>query len=322
MTGGSGFLGSAICKALASQGHQVTSLDDLSRGHARRLEDVEGLEACHGDVRRLQDVLSAASGCEVLWHLAAVNGTRHFYERPDTVLEVGLKGVLNAVDAAIQNKCRRLVFFSSSEVYQTPPEVPTDEAVRLVVPDVHNPRLTYGGSKIAGELAALHIAQRRGVEVIIIRPHNVYGPDMGHEHVIPEFTRKLVTLREEGPGPGYVLPIQGSGQETRAYCYIDDAVAGSLLAVERGASGEVFHLGNDVQTEIAALVQLMAASLGMTVRCQPGALMQGSTPRRCPDISKLRRLGYAPKVSLVDGLNQTMPFYEAHTLATLQEGRV
>lgn len=320
MTGGSGFLGSAICKGLVATGDEVVNLDDMSRGDQRRLAGVDGVRTRHGDVRVLADVVESASGCEVLWHLAAVNGTRHFYERPDVVLEVGLKGTLNAIDAALHAGCRRLVLFSSSEVYQTPPQVPTTEDVRLIIPDVHNPRLSYGGGKIAGELAALHIGQRRGLEVIIIRPHNIYGPDMGHEHVIPEFTKKLVTLRQTQSGPSYTLPIQGTGDETRAYCFIDDAVRGSLLAANRGTSGDIFHLGHDRETSIKELVSSMAAALDMTVRCQPGALRDGSTPRRLPDISKLKGLGYAPSISLTEGLAQTLPFYVEYAKSSGQRG--
>ena len=111
-----------------------------------------------------------------------------------------------------------LVVASSAEVYQTPSIVPTPETVPLTLPDSLNPRYSYGGSKIATELIAFDYAQDHYRKVQVFRPHNVYGPDMGYKHVIPQFITRAATAREEmsaGPVP---FDIQGDGTETRAFC--------------------------------------------------------------------------------------------------------
>lgn len=310
VTGGSGFLGAALVRELLAAGEAVRVLDDHSRGRSERLDGLD-VELVEGDVRDRAAVDRAMAGVEVVWHLAAVNGTRHFYERPDVVLEVGVKGTLHVIDAAVEAGTHRLVLFSSSEVYNQPERVPTPEDERLLVPDPSNPRFSYSGSKIAGELMALHIGAPRGLEPVIIRPHNVYGPDMGHEHVIPEFVRRLV---ESGARSGSVeLPIQGDGSETRAFCYIDDAARGALIAGTRGEAGGLYHLGTDDEVSIGDLASRVGVAMGLDVRPRASvARLAGSTPRRCPDITRLRALGYEPRVGLDDGLAPTVEWYRAH----------
>src|SRR5205814_1224891 len=151
------------------------------------------LRLVDGDIRNATVAASATEGCAVVFHLAAVNGTENFYTRPDVVLEVAVRGALATMDAAIEHRStvRRYVCFSSSEIYNEPTHVPTTEDERAMIPDVRNPRFSYGGGKLVSELLAFHYLQKRGVPAIVIRPHNVYGPDMGDEHVIPQFVRKI-----------------------------------------------------------------------------------------------------------------------------------
>ncbi|MCA9543518.1 MAG: SDR family NAD(P)-dependent oxidoreductase, partial [Myxococcales bacterium] len=187
VTGGSGFIGAALVRELVAHGHSVRVLDDHSRGRPQRLADLEAkIQLVDGDVRDLDAVMAATEGCQFVWHLAYVNGTRFFYEKPDVVLEVGVKGALNTVEAALECGVERYVLASTSETYNQPTHVPTTEAERLMIPDITNPRFSYGGGKIASELLALHLGGHRGLETVIFRPHNIYGPDMGFEHVIPE----------------------------------------------------------------------------------------------------------------------------------------
>ena len=157
LTGGSGFLGSQLCKELLDEGHDVVVLDDHSRGHPARLEHFgDRIKLVDGDVRDPASVRKATEGCEIVWHLAYVNGTRYFYEKPDLVLEVGIKGTLNTLEAALECGVKRYVLASTSETYNNPSHVPTTESERLMIPDVTNPRFSYGGGKIACELLTLH----------------------------------------------------------------------------------------------------------------------------------------------------------------------
>lgn len=312
VTGGAGFLGAALVHELLAAGHSVRVFDDLSRGAPHRLPDA--IEAITGDIRDPTAVHAAAAACHTLWHLAWINGTRHFYDRPDTVLEVGLRGTLNTIDAAIAHGIRRYVFVSTSEVYNTPTHIPTDETERLLIPDVKNPRFSYGGGKIAGELLTLHLAAHRGLQTIIVRPHNIYGPDMGADHVIPEAIARIIDLSDNLRRPAIDLPMQGDGRETRAFCHIRDAATGLSLAGQQGTPGEIYHLGRPEETPIADLMHAIGACLGIKLTLRPGPLPPGGTPRRCPDITRLMALGYHPRISLTDGLTETVKWYRDHIL--------
>ena len=142
---------------MLERGATVRVLDNGSRGHARRLAANDRLERLEGDVRDPAVVTRAMNGVATLCHLAAINGTRHFYERPYEVLDVGVRGTLCVLDAAAAAGVRDVLFMSSSEVYQTPPVVPTPEGVPATIPDVRNPRYSYAGSKLLGEQASLDI---------------------------------------------------------------------------------------------------------------------------------------------------------------------
>ena len=128
VTGGAGFLGAALVRRLVSLGHAVRVLDDGSRGTPRRLADIaDRLDYVQGDIRDAETVAAATRGMDSVLHLAAVNGTEFFYSKPELVLSVGVRGMLNVIEACRRNDVGDLVVASSSEVYQTPPTVPTDE---------------------------------------------------------------------------------------------------------------------------------------------------------------------------------------------------
>jgi nucleoside-diphosphate-sugar epimerase len=310
VTGGSGFIGSALVRRLVALGQRVRVLDDASRGRSDRLAGVE-VELVRGDVRDAEVVARAAKGVDRIWHLAAVNGTEFFYTKPEVVLDVGIKGITNVIDAALRHEVGELFVASSSEVYQTPPRIPTPEDVPLSIPDPHNPRYSYAASKIASEMLALNFGRKRLRRVVVFRPHNVYGPDMGWEHVIPQLTVRIRGLLSTSGGTLRV-PIQGDGSETRAFVHIDDAVDGLALVANAGEHLSIYNVGTDVETRIDALVRAIARSFGRDAEVVPGPAASGGTKRRCPDIARLRALGYRPQVSLDEGLATTVGWYDAH----------
>ena len=154
--------------------------------------------------------MQAAAGVDEIHHLAYVNGTEFFYSAPELVLDVGVRGMINVIDACRANSVGTLVLASSSEVYQTPPHTPTDETAPLVVPDPLNPRFSYGGGKIISELMAINYGRKDFERVLIFRPHNVYGPDMGFEHVIPQFCRRLQDAARAQTGRAH--PVRDPGR--------------------------------------------------------------------------------------------------------------
>jgi len=310
VTGGTGFIGAALVVRLLERGHRVRVLDDNSRGAERRLgKAVSDVELSIGDIRSADVVERAVAGVDAVHHLAFVNGTENFYKHPDLVLEVGAKGMINVVDACIKHGVPELILASSSEVYQSPPQVPTDESVPLVVPDLMNPRYSYGGGKLFSELYAIDVAARRLERVVIYRPHNVYGPDMGWEHVIPQMAVRMSSLALQLPCGEIDFQIQGSGQETRSFCFIADFIDGLMLVQERGANSNVYHIGTTEEVTIADLAHRIASRLGRKIKILPGPVAAGGTLRRCPAIDKIAALGYRQKTSLDQGLAMTCGWY-------------
>lgn len=311
VTGGLGFIGSALCKALVAGGDHVRVLDDSSRGSKEKLgRALKDIELVEGDIRDPSLVHDAVRGMDRVCHAAAINGTAHFYERPAHVLDVGVKGMVNVLDACMNENVRDLLVLSSSEVYQTPPATPTPEEVPLTIPDVRNPRYSYAGTKIISELMALHYGKEGGfTRMRIVRPHNIYGPDMGEDHVIPQFVRRMRDLAEQSDEYPLPFPIQGDGTQTRAFCHIDDFTAGLLLVLEKGEHLGIYNVGTTEEVAIGDLARRIATLMNLEIAVTPGPAAAGATLRRCPDIGKARSLGYAPAVTLAEGLPQVVEWY-------------
>lgn len=310
VTGGLGFIGSYLVKALVKCGWRVIVIDNLTRGSTSRLNSViDKVILKHCDVRVEDEVFSALIGCEVVFHLAAINGTENFYKHPELVLDVGIRGALSVVNACRRAGVPDLVVASSAEVYQTPYEVPTSEDVSLMLPNTSNPRYSYGGSKIATELIAFNYAREHFRKLQIFRPHNVYGPDMGWKHVIPQFILRALDLMDS---QSLQFPIHGTGKETRAFAYIDDVVDGILCMYENGVHREIYHIGNEQEISVGQLVNEIVDLLGIACEIIPGPANEGSTVRRCPNLSKMQKIGYRPKISLRDGLSITTDWYKNH----------
>lgn len=309
VTGGTGFLGSGLVRGLLQRGAKVRTFDDDSRGAPRKLAGVlDRIEIVRGDVRDAKSVEDAAEGCDGVCHLAYLNGTEFFYTKPELVLDIAVRGMMNVLDACRKKGVKDLVLASSSEVYQTPPTVPTAEAVPLSVPDPLNARYSYGGGKIISELLAINYGRTGFDRVAIFRPHNAYGPDMGHEHVIPQLVNRICDVSKLEKKV-IDLPIQGTGVETRAFVFIDDMVDGMVRIAEKGEHLGIYHVGTQEEVSIATLAKTIGDVMGIEVRLVSGELQPGGTPRRCPDITKLRGLGYEPKVNLRAGLEKTVPWY-------------
>lgn len=313
VTGGMGFLGAALVRKLVQSQHVVRVLDNGFRSNPEKFADViDEIELFSADIRDAEAVYQAIRGVDTVIHLAAVNGTEFFYSKPDLVLEVGVKGILNVLDGCIKAKVDDVIVASSSEVYQTPDQIPTDETASLMIPDVTNPRYSYGGSKILTELMALHYRTSHFKRICLFRPHNVYGPDMGYEHVLPQFIVRAAELIELYPSGPIPFPIQGSGEQTRAFIHIDDMVEGMILLLEKGEKSQIYHIGNPEEITIVELTKKIAAYFGREFSLQEGALQIGSTERRCPDISKIKNLGFSPKISLKEGLPSIINWYTKH----------
>ena len=313
VTGGTGFLGSALVRRIVNAGHRVRVLDSNLRGNPKRLRDVlTDIDLVEADIRDPAAVQRACRGMDSVVHLAYINGTEFFYAKPELVLDVAVSGIMNVLNGCRKAGLTELVLASSSEVYQTPPTIPTDESVPLSIPDPLNPRYSYGGGKIISELLAINYGRTNFERVTIFRPHNVYGPDMGREHVIPQFLMRMKELCKKPDDP-IRFPIQGTGEESRSFVFIDDFTDGLMTVLERGEHLGIYNIGTMEEIQIERLAHLVADYYGRRIEVVPGELARGSTARRCPDITKLRMLGYQPRYSLRDGLAIIAQWYDENT---------
>lgn len=316
IAGGAGFIGYYLALRHVQDGDDVTIVDNLSKSDGRADALFEKLITEPG-VEYLDLDLTHPTGLppksyEVVYHLAAINGTRLFYEIPYELAKTNLLITLNLLDVLEHNPPARLVYASSSEVYAEAATlglltVPTDETVPVIFTQPTPARFSYGTSKFMGEFLCSYFGKKYNTPTTTIRYHNIYGPRMGNKHVIPEF----IARARIGENPFKVY----GGKETRAFCYVEDAVtATKLVASMATGDSEIIHIGNPKE-EIAIkdLARLILEKMNVDVPIEVEDAPPGSVSRRCPDISKLKSLTrFEPKFALDQGLDTTLEWYLAN----------
>ncbi len=317
VTGGGGFIGCHLAEYLSRQADtQITIIDNHSRGAAdemfAKLSARENVIALNEDMTQKNFCAKLSGRYDEIYHLAAINGTKNFYERPYEVLRVNMLSLMNMLEWCTSENCGAFLFSSSSEAYagtvnrfsNAAQFIPSREDIPLTVDDVFNPRWSYGGSKIAGELLTINYCRTRNVPFKIIRYHNVYGVRMGFDHVLPEFFKRV----HDKVDP---FPIFG-GQETRAFCAVEDAVhATEAVMLCDKCNGELIHIGNSAQEiKILDLLALVfdVANFHPAVEIHPAPI--GSVARRCPDTQKLFSLtGFKARITLAEALPEMYSWY-------------
>jgi UDP-glucose 4-epimerase/UDP-glucuronate decarboxylase len=311
LLGGAGFIGLHLARRLLADGHRVTIVDDFSRGRDDRdLAEVRrhaAVTIVSGDLTEPATWADLPHGWDQIYLLAAIVGVRNVERSPAQVIRVNTLPALHLLDWVVPGE--RVFFASTSEVYGGGVDagivaVPTPEGVPVMISDVTAPRSAYAVSKLLGEAAFVHGAPANDVRAVVGRFHNVYGPRMGADHVIPEMA--LRALGGEDP-----FRVWGADQY-RSFCYVDDAIEAMLRLMDSaGAAGQIVHIGDDSeQTNIADLAKLVLRVAGVSpaIRAEPAPV--GSVGRRCPDLTRLRRLtGYEPLVPLEEGVRRTFDWY-------------
>ncbi|HEY2869014.1 MAG TPA: NAD-dependent epimerase/dehydratase family protein [Gaiellales bacterium] len=298
VTGGAGFIGSALVRALAAAGVDARVLDDLSSGSPANL-DGTGAELVTGDVRDLDLVVGAAGGCDVVFHLAAGAGVVESMNDPLTNFDQNARGTLTALEAARRADVPRLVFSSSNApLGENAYPASEDKPVAPLSP--------YGASKATGEAYCSAFHGAYGMDAVVVRFSNAYGPRSAHKgNVIPLFIRRLRAGEE--------LVLYGDGSQTRDFVFCEDLARGLVAAATTpGVGGQIFQLASGVETSLARLIELIGETAGEAPRVRREPPRQGEIQRNYSLIDKAKSvLGYSPQVGLRDGLQRTWDWFQA-----------
>ena len=306
VTGGAGFIGSHLVRALLNEGDQVRVIDDLSTGHLKNLEDVAGQISFHQASILNEDALGEAlAGADRVFHHAAQISVPLSMEDPETNHSINVTGTLKVLQAARAAGVRRVVFASSCAMYGDDPRLPKLET--------HEPRpqSPYATSKLMGELYGELWTTAMGLEMVSLRYFNVFGPRQdpksAYAAAIPAFITRV--LADEA------ITIHGDGEQTRDFVFVDNVVEANLKAsVAPDAPGRSFNVGCGEEVSVNELVETIGALTGKQPRASHGPGRAGDIRRSRADISLAQEvLGYTGAIDLREGLRRTLPWYGSTT---------
>jgi nucleoside-diphosphate-sugar epimerase len=315
VTGGAGTIGAAVVRRLAGDAEWEVRVSDERPAPGWMREECE----IHtGDLREPATARAASAGCSHVIHLAAiVGGIANFHRLPHTLLEVN-NGLYNSVfRAALEERVERLVYVSSSMVFERATEFPTTEEHVLACPA---PRSAYGFSKLAGEIYCRALHDEHGLPYTICRPFNAFGPgelpdaEPGIAHAVPDLIRKVLS----GQRP---LQIFGSGEQTRTLTHVDDIAEGIVAAMAHPAGeNEDFNVSAAEELTIAELARRIWTACGedpAELELEHLPSFEVDVQRRWPSVEKARRmLGWEARVSLDEGLAATVDWLRAQAAAS------
>jgi nucleoside-diphosphate-sugar epimerase len=301
VTGGAGFIGSNLVRALLARGDDVRVLDNFSTGNRANLAGLaDDVELVEGELRSYERVHNAVRGVEVVFHLGALGSVPRSVQDPLTSGAVNVEGTLNVLLAARDEGVRRVVFASSSSIYGDQPELPLRETM---APDPISP---YGVAKLAAERYCVSFTRVYPFETVVLRYFNVFGPRQDprsqYAAVVPLFVTAIAA--------GEPVTIFDDGEQSRDFTYIDNVVAANLLAADAaGASGRIFNVSSGAPASVNELAETIGRLLDKPVERRYLPPRPGDLRNSWADVSEAREaLGFAPSVSLEDGLRRTADF--------------
>jgi len=302
VTGGAGFIGSNLVRALLARGDDVRVLDNFSTGSRRNLAGLENdVEVVEGELRSYERVHNAVRETEIVFHLGALGSVPRSVQDPLTSSAVNIEGTLNVQLAARDEGVRRVVFASSSSIYGNQAELPLRESMP---PDPISP---YGVAKLAAERYSVSFSRvYHSFETVVLRYFNVFGPRQDptsqYAAVVPLFITAIAA--------GEPVTIFDDGEQSRDFTYIDNVVAANLLAAgAEGANGRIFNISGGAPTTVNALADTIGRLLDKPVERRYLPPRPGDLRNSWADVSEARELlGFDPKVELEDGLRRTADF--------------
>ncbi|OAG27897.1 SDR family oxidoreductase [Thermodesulfatator autotrophicus] len=313
ITGGAGFIGSNIAEYLLREGYKVRVLDNFcnaSRENLAFLEEIPGAKArftlIEGDIRDLKLCEEACQGVDYVFHEAALGSVPASVEDPGTYQEVNATGTLNILQAAGKAGVKRLVYAGSSSAYgDSGEEFPSPKKEDMLP----NPMSPYAVTKLSGEYFCKIFPELYGLETVILRYFNVYGPRQDpksqYAAVIPKFITSL--LKGEPP------TIFGDGDQTRDFIFVEDVVKANLLAckADKNAVGEVINVASGKAISINELYRIIAEIIGTDIKPDYAPSRAGDVRHSLADISKARHLlNLKDLTSLEEGLSKTISWYK------------
>jgi UDP-glucuronate 4-epimerase len=297
VTGGAGFIGSHLVKALLDRGDEVAIVDNFDPFYPERLKRGSldrRARLVEADIRDLEAMSRAFAEArpEVVVHLAALAGVRPSLERPAAYMDVNVRGTACLLEAARAAGTRRFVLGSSSSVYGAHAEAPFRETAR-----VDSPESPYAASKVAAEVLARTFHNLYGIEVAALRFFTVYGPRQRPDLAIHKFSRRMIS--------GQPLPFFGDGSTRRDYTWVDDIVAGVVAACDVPLRFDVINLGGAHTTSLAELVRLLEETLGVRAILDRQPAQPGDVPLTSADVTHAAAvLGYSPRTPIRVGLQK------------------
>ena len=307
VTGGGGFIGSNLVDRLLRNGHAVEAFDNFSTGQRQFLASAETFQnfTLHaGDLLDFEAICQAMRGVDVVFHLASNADVRFGFEHPRKDLEQNTVATFNVLEAMRRNGVYRIAFSSSGSVYGEPDTFPTPENVVFPIQTS-----LYGASKLAGESLIQAYCEGYGLQGYIFRFVSVLGERYSHGHVFDFYKRLRIKPTE--------LTVLGDGRQRKSYLYIQDCIDAILLAVERATTKlNIFNLGADEYCEVNQSVEWITAHLRLNPKLtytggERGWI--GDSPFIFLDCSKIRALGWRPKLSIHDGIIATLQYLQSNS---------